>query len=156
MFGKRDIVIMTVFGERSEEFYLRGVGCHWRWIMLTNHKIASGAAAVAVEETERARPMCQCKYDRDRWRAVGGGGKTLRGVIHGSVDDWKGGRWRINAERRRLCERRRTRPLGTAERAGVYQPHGQRTNRARHPNPTRCSRHPAVARTLVRDGGNQT
>lgn len=37
------------------------VGCHWPWIMLTNHKIASGAAA-AGEETERALPMCQCKY----------------------------------------------------------------------------------------------
>jgi len=47
--------------------------------MLTNHKIASGAAAAAGEETERALPMCQCKYkDRDRWCV---GGKTLRGVI---------------------------------------------------------------------------
>jgi hypothetical protein len=57
--------------------------------MLTNHKIASGAAAVAGEETERARPMCQCKYnDRDRWCAVSGGGgsgKTLRGVIYGAA-----------------------------------------------------------------------
>lgn len=54
--------------------------------MLTNHKIASGVAR--GDEKERARPMCQCKYNIQEpavFSGVGGSGRV--GVVLGVVAD---------------------------------------------------------------------